>query len=273
MDLADAHLHLSDEAFVEDADDVIRRAQDSGISLLVNVTTTIDELDTSFRYAERFPDVRFCHVAGTPPQDAHTDIEEHFHYFQGFAQAGKLAAIGEVGLDYCFAEDGPAQERQKEVLKKYLSLALDSELPLVVHCRGAFDDFFQMIDLYYHHDERSCPGMLHCFTGTLHDAEELLSRGWYISISGIVSFKNAEDLRSVVAQIPLEHLLIETDSPFLAPTPHRGKRNEPAYITHTIETIAHLHGMTPQELADIAQRNVLRFLEGRKKVSLSLICQ
>ncbi|MEF9519600.1 TatD family hydrolase [Chlamydia crocodili] len=265
MDLADAHLHLSDEAFMEDATDVIHRAKDSGVSLFVNVTTTIDELNKSFDYAERFPELRFCHVAGTPPQDAHTDIDEHFQYFQGLAQSGKLAAIGEVGLDYCFGADDSAKERQKEVLKKYLSLALECELPLVVHCRGAFDDFFHMIDQYYHHDERSCPGMLHCFTGTLEEAKELISRGWYVSISGIITFKNAQDLRSVVAQIPLNHLLIETDAPFLAPTPYRGKKNEPAYITYTVETIANIHGIDSQELADIARGNILRFLEGRKK--------
>ncbi|AAP05709.1 TatD family hydrolase [Chlamydia caviae] len=265
MDLVDAHVHLSDEAFMEDGDEVICRAKDSGISLLVNVTTTIDELNKSFDYAERFPELRFCHVAGTPPQDAHTDIDEHFQYFQGFAQAGKLAAVGEVGLDYCFGEDDAAKERQKKVLKKYLSLALECELPLVVHCRGAFDDFFHMLDQYYHHDERSCPGMLHCFTGSLEEAQELISRGWYLSISGIVTFKNAQDLRSVVSQIPLDHLLIETDAPFLAPTPYRGKKNEPAYITHTIQAIAAIHGIDSQELAGIARSNVLRFLEGRKK--------
>ncbi|BAE80815.1 deoxyribonuclease [Chlamydia felis Fe/C-56] len=265
MNLADAHVHLSDDAFVEDANDVIQRAKNAGISLLVNVTTTINELNKSFAYAERFSDLRFCHVAGTPPQDAHIDIEEHFHYFQGFAQAGKLSAIGEVGLDYCFAEDDMAKDRQKEVLKRYLSLALEYELPLVVHCRGAFEDFFHMIDQYYHHDKRSCPGMLHCFTGSLEEARELLSRGWFISISGIVTFKNAQDLRSVVSQIPLEHLLIETDAPFLSPTPYRGKKNEPAYITHTIEAIADIHGMDPHELADIACSNVVRFLEGHKK--------
>ncbi|WP_348664144.1 TatD family hydrolase [Chlamydia vaughanii] len=265
MNLADAHVHLSDDAFIEDADEVISRAKDSGISLVVNVTTTIDELNKSFGYAEKFPDIRFCHVAGTPPQDAQEDIDAHFKYFQDVAQAGKLAAIGEVGLDYCFADTEETKERQKEVLKKYLSLALECELPLVVHCRAAFDDFFHMIDHYYHHDERSCPGMLHCFTGTLEEAKELLSRGWYVSISGIVTFKNAQGLRNVVAEVPLEHLLIETDAPFLAPTPYRGKKNEPAYISHTIEAIANIKDIAPEELAEIARGNVLHFLNGSKK--------
>ncbi|WP_038500944.1 TatD family hydrolase [Chlamydia avium] len=262
MSLADAHVHLSDAAFCEDVDAVIARARDSGISLVVNVTTTKEELDTSFIYAERFPHMRFCHVAGTPPQDAQNAIEEDFRYFRDVAHTGRLSAIGEVGLDYFFANTENARERQKEVLRQYLSLALECSLPLVVHCRAAFSDFFSILDQYYHHDARSCPGMLHCFTGTLDEAKELLVRGWFVSISGIVTFKNAQNLRDLVAELPLDHLLVETDAPFLAPTPLRGKKNEPAYITHTLETIAAIHNMSVKELIDIAYANVLRFLRG-----------
>lgn len=260
MSLADAHVHLSDPAFCEDVDAVIARARNSGISLVVNVTTTKEELDTSFFYAERFPHMRFCHVAGTPPQDAQNAIDEDYRYFRDVARSGKLSAIGEIGLDYYFAETTLERERQQEVLRHYLALALECALPLVVHCRAAFPDFFSILDQYYHQDPRSCPGMLHCFTGTLDEAKELLARGWFISISGIVTFKNAQDLRDLVAEIPLDHLLIETDAPFLAPTPLRGKKNEPAYITHTMETIAAIHGMSVKDLMAIAYANVLRFL-------------
>jgi len=261
VDLADAHVHLSDDAFEEDINSVLQRAQDSGVSLVVNVTTTEKELNRSFAYAERFPKIRFCHVGGTPPQDVDQDIEEDYRNFHAAAHSKKLAAIGEVGLDYCFAtEEGIA--RQKEVLQRYLALSLECELPLVVHCRGAFNDFFRMLDQYYHNDPRSRPGMLHCFTGTLEEAQELISRGWFISISGIVTFKNAQDLRDLVVELPLEHLLIETDAPFLAPVPYRGKKNEPAHVLHTINAVANVKGMFPQELAALAYKNVLRFLHG-----------
>lgn len=264
MSLADAHVHLSDAAFCGDVDGVMARARDSGISLVVNVTTTKDELDTSFAYAERFPHMRFCHVAGTPPQDAQNVIEDDFRYFRDVAHTGKLSAIGEVGLDYYFADTETARERQKEVLYQYLSLALECALPLVIHCRAAFSDFFSILDQYYHHDSRSCPGMLHCFTGTLDEAKELLARGWFISISGIVTFKNAQGLRDLVAEIPLDHLLIETDAPFLAPTPWRGKKNEPAYITHTMETIAKIYDMSIKDLKGTTYTNTLRFLNKTK---------
>ncbi|EPP34601.1 hydrolase, TatD family protein [Chlamydia ibidis] len=260
MAIFDAHVHLSDEAFCEDIDQVLKRAQDADVSLVVNVTTTAEELNRSFAYADRFSDIRFCHVAGTPPQDAHLDIEEDFRYFYELAHAGKLSAIGEVGLDYGFAKNQEAVDRQHDVLKRYFNLALDCQLPLVVHCRGAFSDFFRMLDLYYHNDSRSQPGMLHCFTGSLEEAKELISKGWYLSISGIVTFKNAEDLRNVVAEIPEEHLLIETDAPFLAPTPHRGKKNEPAYITRTIDTIGTIKGYNRNDLLSIVCGNLHRFL-------------
>lgn len=260
--LIDAHVHLSDDVFVENIAHVIARAREAGLSLLVNVATTRRELETSFAYADQFPDAGFCHVAGTPPQDAQNAIEEDYHYFAKAARAGRLSAIGEVGLDYCFADTPATQQRQHEVLKRYLSLALECSLPLVVHCRAAFSDFFSMIDRYYCHDERSRPGMLHCFTGTLEEAKELIARGWYVSIGGIVTFKNAQGLRAVVQELPLEHLLIETDAPFLAPEPLRGKRNEPAYIAHTVEAIARIKGIDVRDLRAIVHANVLAFLRG-----------
>ncbi|SPN73901.1 Uncharacterized deoxyribonuclease YcfH,putative DNAse,Mg-dependent DNase,hydrolase, TatD family,TatD related DNase [Chlamydia serpentis] len=260
MNLADAHVHLSDDAFCQDIDAVLQRAQDCGISLVVNVTTTEEELSRSFTYAERFSNIRFCHVGGTPPQDVDQDIEQNFKTFHAAAHSKKLAAIGEVGLDYYFAVTEEGVARQKKVLQRYLDLSLEYQLPLVVHCRGAFSDFFSMLSQHYHNDSRACPGMLHCFTGTLEEAQELISWGWFISISGIVTFKNAEDLRDLVIQLPLEHLLIETDAPFLSPVPHRGKKNEPAHVIHTMDIIANLKGITSQELAAIAYENVLRFL-------------
>ena len=261
MSLTDAHTHLADEVFCDNIDDVLGRAQDSEVSLLVNVSSTVEELGRSFAYAEKFPNIRFFHVGGTPPQDAQEDIEAMVSYVRDLALGGKLAAVGEVGLDYSPRETDATIRRQHEVLRRYFEIALEARLPLVVHCRGAFRDFFQALDAYYINDPRALPGMLHCFTGSLEEAQELISRGWFISISGIVTFKNAQNLRDLVTQIPEEHLLIETDAPFLAPTPFRGKRNEPAYIVHTLQVLANLKGESEEELAAILRRNTLRFLQ------------
>ncbi|ANH78588.1 TatD family hydrolase [Candidatus Chlamydia sanziniae] len=260
MVLVDAHLHLADDAFCKDIDVVLRRAQDSGVSHVVNVTTTAEELARSFVYSERFSAIQFSHVAGTPPQDAQQDIESNFRHFYEAAHAGKLAAIGEIGLDYRFVNNEAAILRQKEVLRRYLNLALECDLPLVIHCRDVFDDFFHILDRYYSSDSRARPGMLHCFTGNLKEAHELLARGWFLSISGIVTFKNAQNLRDIVTEIPSNHLLIETDAPFLAPSPHRGKKNEPAYILHTINTVAQLKQVSSEEMRALVHSNLLRFL-------------
>ncbi|WP_201456448.1 TatD family hydrolase [Chlamydia sp. 17-3921] len=259
MSLTDAHAHLSDDAFCEDIDAILHRAKNAGISLIVNVASTVEELKRSFSYAERFPDIHFSHVGGTPPQDAQKDIEEDFRYIRELASHGKLAAIGEVGLDYGFANTSETSRRQHQVLRRYLALALECKLPLVVHCRGAFQDFFHALDSCYSKYPQACPGMLHCFTGSIEEAQELIARGWFLSISGIVTFKNAQYLRDLVLEIPLDHLLIETDAPFLAPTPFRGKKNEPAYIVHTVETIAAIKGCSVEELSSIVRNNTLRF--------------
>lgn len=260
MRVADAHLHLADDAFVEDYAAVLQRASAAGVSLLINVTTTQDELVRSFAYAKQAPAIQFCHVAGTPPQDAQQEIESHFAYFVACAQSGKLDAIGEVGLDYLCIRTTEEKARQHQVLKRYLALALECHLPVVVHCRGAFPDLFHILDAEYCYHPRALPGMLHCFTGSLAEAQELIARGWMLSISGIATFKNAENLRQIVAEIPLSQLLIETDAPFLAPTPFRGQRNEPAYILKTMDIVATIHGMNQAAFVEHMFINASRFI-------------
>lgn len=265
MLFADAHVHLSDEAFHQDITDVLERTKQAGVSLVVNVATTREELDRSLRYAQEHPDLCFLHAAGTPPQDAcdPSAFEESFAYFREMAHSRTLSAVGEVGLDYLFAKTEQEKEQQHMILREYLQLSLETELPLVIHCRQAFQDFFRILDRYYCHDERARPGMLHCFTGTLEEARELLVRGWYVSISGIVTFKNAEFLREIVAEVPIERLLVETDAPYLAPVPNRGKRNEPAFIMHTLEKIAQIKGLSLEALAHQVRENLLSYTSSR----------
>lgn len=270
MNLADAHVHLADDAFLSDIEDVLQRTQQARVSLLMNVTTTVEELNRSFHYADLCPDICFLHAAGTPPQDAlnSESFDASFTYFQQEAYANRLAAIGEVGLDYLFATTEAQQEQQKIILKRYFSLALETELPLVIHCRQAFSDFFHMLDRYYLCDQRARPGMLHCFTGSLEEAEELLARGWYLSISGIATFKNMGTLKDVIPEIPVERLLVETDAPYLAPVPHRGRRNEPAFIQHTLAKIAEMKSLSLEELSQQVYNNLLNYSSQHHRQSI-----
>ncbi|WP_213358235.1 TatD family hydrolase [Chlamydiifrater phoenicopteri] len=257
MSLIDAHLHLADESFQNDIREVLSRAEEGGIATLLNVSTTQQELCNAFHYAETTPNITFLHAAGTPPQDALGDIEADFDFFAKAAKEGKLVAVGEVGLDYGFVQNDQEKARQQEVFKRYLSLAIECALPPVIHCRNAFEDFFSILDSDYRNGR---PGMLHCFTGSSEEAAELVKRGWYISISGIVTFKNAESLREVLRTLPLEQLLIETDAPYLAPVPFRGKKNEPSFIRHTFEKISSLKGVPVSELANIVKANMHQML-------------
>ncbi|WP_213318882.1 TatD family hydrolase [Chlamydiifrater volucris] len=264
MSLIDAHLHLADQSFQDDIWEVLLRAEAEGVGTLLNVSTTQQELKNAFRYAEASPNIRFLHAAGTPPQDALGDMEEDFAFFTKTAREGRLSAIGEIGLDYGFVHNEQEKVRQQEVFKKYLSLALECDLPPVIHCRNAFEDFFAIIDTTY---KNGRPGMLHCFTGSSEEAMQLVERDWYISISGIVTFKNAESLREVLQALPLELLLIETDAPYLAPVPFRGKKNEPAFIRHTFEKISSLKGVSVSELANIVKANMYQMLSIHERIS------
>lgn len=243
--LIDSHAHLCSPALQEDLENLLQRAQAAGIEAIVNIATNPHELEKALELSRAYP---WIYPAGaTTPHDAEKEGELHFEIFASYARSGDLVAIGETGLDYYYWKD--SAEQQQELLRRYLSLAKECSLPVVIHCRDAFSDFFRILD-----EHPSVKGVLHCFTGTLAEAREVIARGWYLSLSGIATFKKSEELREVARFVPLDRLLIETDAPYLAPVPYRGKPNEPAYLIETAKCLAQARGMDLEEFL-LATRN------------------
>ena len=238
----DSHAHLSSDEVLPQIEGVMTRAKVAGVSQIVNICTNPATLRDGLILAERFAQIK--NAGATTPHDVETEGEEAFPVFVDAARQGKLAAIGETGLDYYYKELKP--EVQKRFLIKYLHLALEYKLPVIFHCREAFADLFSIVDAEY---KTEAPAILHCFTGSVAEAEQVLSRGWYLSLSGIVTFKKSEVLREVAKMVPLNQLLIETDSPYLAPQTRRGKQNEPSFIPETAGCIAKAKGISIEEVA------------------------
>lgn len=257
----DSHIHLSSETFDKTIEDVLQRASEVGVSTVCNVATTPKELLKSLEYAQRFPFIEFKHIGGTPPQDVNETSEKDLFFFTEYAQKGILSAIGEIGLDYHEGTTDKEKQKQKRLLITYIHLALATNLPIVVHCRNAFKDFFSILEEHYNPYANLRKGMLHCFTGNEDEAQQLINYGWLISISGIVSFKNSQKLQDLVTKIPLENLVIETDAPWLSPVPMRGKTNEPAFLVHTLKVVGALKNLSLEKLSLQIRKNLKNFFE------------
>lgn len=251
----DSHAHLSSAQIWPDIDAILQRAKEAGLTHIVNICTDKETLEKGLELAKRYPWI--FNAASTTPHDVEKEGDLYFPLMSDCAHSGSLIAVGETGLDY-FYEHSP-REIQKKFFIKYLHLALETELPVIIHCRDAFKDFFEILDIEYTVNGRHAPGVLHCFTGTLQEAEEVIRRGWYLSLSGIVTFKKSEELREVAKMVPLDQLLIETDTPYLAPQRHRGKQNEPAYLPDTAQLIADLKGISLKELSLATSQNAKSF--------------
>lgn len=251
MHLTDSHAHLTETSVYPDVDAIIARAQEAGVKTIVNICTDIETLERGVLLAKRYPCI--YNTASTTPHDVAREGEEVFPVVKAHAKAGNLVAIGETGLDYHYTHS--PRDIQQAFLRRYLHLALECQLPVVIHCREAFSDFFSILDQEYVINGKHQKGVLHCFTGTVAEAESVFSRGWYLSMSGIVTFKKSTELRDVIRMAPLEQLLIETDTPYLAPQSHRGKTNEPAFLTETAAMIADLKGISLEAVAAATTEN------------------
>jgi TatD DNase family protein len=249
--MIDTHAHLTSEQMLPFVEDVLVRAKEKGISKIVNICTNESSLIEGLLLRENYPWV--FNSAATTPHDVEREGASFFPWVERYAIEGKLIAIGETGLDYHY-EHSDRKEQQK-YLSLYFSLATETKLPLIFHCRDAFDDLFSIADQEY----RGFAAVLHCFTGTLDQAKAVLERGWHLSLSGIVTFKKSEALREVAKYVPLDRLLIETDSPYLAPQSHRGKLNEPSYLPETAQLIAHAKGISLEKIALCTSENAERF--------------
>lgn len=247
MQLIDAHAHLT-HTESETLHDELKRAELAGIKAVINVCMDAEDLNRGLALAKAstFPKVYLA--ASCTPHDASRDDDAFFALCKKTAEEKQLVAIGETGLDYYYEHS--AKKRQKEIFSRYIALANEVNLPIIIHCRDAFDDVEDMLVA-----ECKTRVMMHCFTGTVEEAKRAINRGWYISLSGIVTFNKSISLQEVASIIPAELLLIETDSPYLAPQGFRGKKNEPAYIKITAEFMANLRGVSVDALAHQTAEN------------------
>ncbi len=250
----DSHAHLSSPEVLPHIDGIMARAQHSAVSKILNICTNPETLEQGFQLQKRFPQIK--NAGATTPHDVEKEGKKAFPIFAQAARAKKLVAVGETGLDYHYKELDP--QVQKKYLIQYLHLALECHLPVIFHCREAFADLFAIADAEY---RKGAPAIIHCFTGSISEAKEVLSRGWSLSLSGIVTFKKSETLRAVAQMAPLNQLLIETDTPYLAPQSRRGKPNEPSYLPETAQCIAQAKGLTLEQLARATSDNASKLFQ------------
>jgi TatD DNase family protein len=247
--LVDSHCHLDFTDFDEDRDGVLARAKEAGVDLMVTISTKVSEADKIIALAEAHDEL-VCSV-GIHPHEAGSEAPVTGEQLVALAAHEKVVGIGETGLDY-FYEHSPRDAQQKN-FRAHIEAARLSQLPLIVHARDADEDTADILE-----DEMgkgAYPGLIHCFTAGPELARRALDIGFYISISGIATFNSAIALRETIETIPLERLLVETDAPFLAPVPHRGKRNEPAFVADTARILAEIKGVSPEDLARITSEN------------------
>lgn len=254
--MIDTHCHL--DMYDEDREAVIRRARDAGLEALLTIGSDFNSNISNIAIAEKYD---FVYVsAGIHPHDSKDFTEEIYNQLKAWTLplppplnkgGGKIVAIGETGLDYHY--DHSPRDIQQDVFRKHLGIAKDAGLPVIVHSREAKDDTLRILA-----ESGVAKGVLHCFSGDVDMAEKVLEMGFYISIAGPVTFKKAKNLQEIAAMIPDDYLLVETDAPFLAPEPLRGKRNEPAFIAHTIKKVAELRGVRPEDIDRLTSVNAKR---------------
>jgi TatD DNase family protein len=246
--LTDSHAHLDDPAFDADRDQLVPRASAAGVTSIITVGTSFEGSRRACDLAERNDGV-WASVGCHPHEADRVANDPGFSQLRDLASRPHVVAIGETGLDY--AKNFSSPDNQKALFRRHLRLAADAHLPVVIHCRDAHEDVRAILK-----EELPLPirGVIHCFSGNARDAEAYLEMGFVLSIAGPVTFANAIGLREAVRGVPMERLLVETDCPYLTPVPHRGKRNEPAYVRHTAEAVAALFGVPLATFAEASTR-------------------
>lgn len=252
--IIDTHAHYDDEAFDEDRAEVLKQIQESGVIKVLNCASSKKSLETTNQLTL---DYDFIYGAlGIHPSDANDYSEEvKEDIIQKVKSNNKIIAIGEIGLDY-YWDENPEREIQKKVFREQMELARQLNLPVIIHDRDAHGDTLEIMKEY-----PDVKGIVHCFSGSLEFANECVKLGYYIGITGVVTFKNAKKIVEVVKGISLDRLLVETDAPYMAPTPNRGKRNKSDYIEHIIEQIAIIKEIDGKQVNKAVNDNFLRLIE------------
>ncbi len=250
----DSHCHLDASDFDADRPQVMARAVAKGVtSFLIPATDLASSVKTCDLVDSLACDYDVYGAVGVHPHEANRFDDEVATAIDGLAGHPRIVAVGETGLDYHYTFS--PRELQLASLRSHVHLALRRDLPLILHCRNAEADLLSLLE---QEEAPRCGGVIHCYTGDLSTARHLLAMGFYLGFTGIVTFRNADALREVVRQAPLDRLLLETDCPYLAPIPYRGKRNEPSYLPGVCTTIAGIHGVEPELIARITRENACR---------------
>ncbi|KQR69415.1 TatD family hydrolase [Rhizobium sp. Leaf341] len=250
--LIDTHCHLDFPDFEAERDDIVARAADIGVYKLVTICTRVKRFETILAVAERYDQV-FCSV-GTHPNNADEELDVTTEDLVRLSAHPKVVAIGEAGLDYFYDTQKP--DDQKTGLLRHIAAARETGLPLVIHSRSADDDMADILTTET--GKGAFPFILHCFSSGAELARIGVDLGGYISFSGILTFPKSEDLRTIARAVPHDRLLVETDAPYLAPKPFRGKRNEPAYVAHTAQVLGETLGLSLEEIAAVTTENAHR---------------
>ncbi|MGB8894850.1 MAG: TatD family hydrolase [Pseudolabrys sp.] len=250
--LVDSHCHLDFPDFSAELDTVVTRARAADVGRIVTISTRVKKHAQVLAIAERFPEV-FCSV-GTHPHNAHEELDIDTKMLVELTKHPKIVAIGEAGLD-CHYNNSP-RAAQAASFRQHIAAARETALPLVIHSRECDTDMAQI--LREESGKGAFPAVLHCFTGGRDLAFTAIELGHYVSFTGILTFRNSDTLRGVAAALPAERILVETDAPYLAPLPYRGKRNEPAYVVHTAKVLADVRGVSSDEIARQTTENFFR---------------
>ncbi|SFU62525.1 TatD family hydrolase [Butyrivibrio sp. INlla21] len=244
----DTHVHYDDPAFDEDRDSLIASLEKAGIGNVVDIGASVDTTRKALELAHKYD---FIYAAvGVHPSEVEELTEDSFELLREWSEDGRCVAIGEIGLDYHWPE--PGRELQKKWFRRQLDLARQKQLPVVIHSRDAAKD---TVDIMKEEHAEEIGGVVHCFSYTKEIAKECLDMGFYIGVGGVVTFKNGKKLREVVEITPIEKILLETDCPYLAPEPYRGKRNSSLYLPYVVEEIAKIKNISAEEVIRITENN------------------
>lgn len=241
--LIDTHAHINVEHFAEDRDAVVERAAQAGLRHIVNMGDSMESSQNSVALTKAYPMV-YTGV-GIHPEEAHPMTQADEDQLASWGALPKVVAIGEIGLDYYWEKDGDKRQLQRELFIRQLDLARQLHLPVCVHNREAHGDTMEIL----RKEGKGIVGVMHCFSGSLEIAQELVKMGWFIGVDGPLTFKNAAKLPEIVQKLPLERIVVETDCPYMAPVPVRGKRNEPAFVYHVAAKLAQLRGESLEKVA------------------------
>ncbi|MEI3604556.1 TatD family hydrolase [Pseudogracilibacillus sp. SE30717A] len=255
--LFDTHVHLNARQYKDDREEVIQRAFAQGVTHMVVVGFDDETIPLAIEIAEKY-DTIYAAV-GWHPVDAIHYEEKHLAYLERLSKHPKVVALGEMGLDYYW--DTSPKDIQEQVFRKQIQLAKRVNMPIIIHNRDATEDVIRILQ---EENAKEIGGIMHCFSGTAADVQACLDMNFYISLGGPVTFKNAKEVQEIAKIIPLERLLIETDCPYLAPHPYRGKRNEPAYVSFIAEKIAELKEMDVEEVGEVTFQNAMKFFRINK---------